>query len=308
MHVDGACYCGYLTFKAEVDPDTVAICNCTDCQKLSATAFRVVPTTARPRARMSDGHRRGLRGGLRGRLRGLRGRCRGCRSDPWRRRLRRRQGFCERVARRGSRHQKRGKEGQLSHGGVIPDATGPVQPLRTLVCAPGAVLSGTLREDIRFVVVAERVGTAHAIRAWRNPETGRDFQRGLREDARDRRFDQMALGEVRSRAACAGTCKMHVNFFRAAGHEVQLTPIGVHQRHDDGGQRAQELFVDRVRHGGPSRPHGRESAKLAEHGVDGEYRRIDPRAPSRRRRHRCILGESHFNSGKTEKSGNRVSR
>lgn len=42
MHVDGACYCGYLTFKAEVDPDTVAICNCTDCQKLSATAFRVV--------------------------------------------------------------------------------------------------------------------------------------------------------------------------------------------------------------------------------------------------------------------------
>ena len=42
MHVDGACYCGFLTFAAEVDPDPVTICNCTDCQKLSGTAFRVV--------------------------------------------------------------------------------------------------------------------------------------------------------------------------------------------------------------------------------------------------------------------------
>lgn len=42
MKVDGTCYCGYLTFEAEIDPDTVVICNCTDCQHLSGTAFRVV--------------------------------------------------------------------------------------------------------------------------------------------------------------------------------------------------------------------------------------------------------------------------
>ncbi len=42
MKVDGACYCGYLTFGAEIDPQDVAICNCTDCQRLSGTAFRVV--------------------------------------------------------------------------------------------------------------------------------------------------------------------------------------------------------------------------------------------------------------------------
>lgn len=42
MNVDGACYCGYLTFQAEIDPETVELCNCTDCQHISSSAFRVV--------------------------------------------------------------------------------------------------------------------------------------------------------------------------------------------------------------------------------------------------------------------------
>ena len=42
MKVDGACHCGYLTFKAEVDPATVIVCHCTDCQILSGSAFRIV--------------------------------------------------------------------------------------------------------------------------------------------------------------------------------------------------------------------------------------------------------------------------
>jgi hypothetical protein len=42
MKVDGACYCGYLTFSAEIDPNEVMLCNCTDCQRFSGTAFRVV--------------------------------------------------------------------------------------------------------------------------------------------------------------------------------------------------------------------------------------------------------------------------
>lgn len=42
MHVDGSCHCGRITFRAEIDPERARICHCTDCQKLSGSAFRVV--------------------------------------------------------------------------------------------------------------------------------------------------------------------------------------------------------------------------------------------------------------------------
>ena len=42
MHVHGQCHCGAIRFEAEVDPESVVICHCTDCQTLSGTAFRVV--------------------------------------------------------------------------------------------------------------------------------------------------------------------------------------------------------------------------------------------------------------------------
>jgi hypothetical protein len=42
MKMDGGCHCGHITYEAEVDPDNVAICHCTDCQTLSGTAFRTV--------------------------------------------------------------------------------------------------------------------------------------------------------------------------------------------------------------------------------------------------------------------------
>ena len=41
MHIDGGCHCGYISYEAEVDPDAVGICHCTDCQTLSGSAFRV---------------------------------------------------------------------------------------------------------------------------------------------------------------------------------------------------------------------------------------------------------------------------
>src|SRR5262249_52000891 len=44
MHVDGQCHCGAIAFTAEIDPDTTRICHCTDCQKLTGTAFRVTIT------------------------------------------------------------------------------------------------------------------------------------------------------------------------------------------------------------------------------------------------------------------------
>ncbi|WP_158747792.1 GFA family protein [Acidisphaera sp. L21] len=40
MHVDGQCHCGAIAYEAEVEPDTIAICHCLDCQRLSGAAFR----------------------------------------------------------------------------------------------------------------------------------------------------------------------------------------------------------------------------------------------------------------------------
>lgn len=42
MKVDGACFCGHLTFEAEIDPADVELCHCSDCQTMSGSAFRIV--------------------------------------------------------------------------------------------------------------------------------------------------------------------------------------------------------------------------------------------------------------------------
>ena len=41
MKVQGKCHCGAITYEAEVDPNEVSLCNCTDCQMLTGSAFRV---------------------------------------------------------------------------------------------------------------------------------------------------------------------------------------------------------------------------------------------------------------------------
>jgi len=40
MKVQGQCHCGAITYEAEVEPDTIVICHCSDCQRLSGSAFR----------------------------------------------------------------------------------------------------------------------------------------------------------------------------------------------------------------------------------------------------------------------------
>jgi hypothetical protein len=42
MKIDGGCHCGYITYEGEANPDKASICHCTDCQKLSGSAFRTV--------------------------------------------------------------------------------------------------------------------------------------------------------------------------------------------------------------------------------------------------------------------------
>src|SRR5215510_5855415 len=40
MKVTGSCHCETITYEAEVDPATVRVCHCTDCQKLTGSVFR----------------------------------------------------------------------------------------------------------------------------------------------------------------------------------------------------------------------------------------------------------------------------
>lgn len=47
MHIDGSCHCGFITFEAEIEPHTVGVCHCTDCQTLSGAPYRAsVPAPA----------------------------------------------------------------------------------------------------------------------------------------------------------------------------------------------------------------------------------------------------------------------
>jgi len=40
MKVDGQCHCGAIAYDAQVEPGTIAICHCADCQTLTGSAFR----------------------------------------------------------------------------------------------------------------------------------------------------------------------------------------------------------------------------------------------------------------------------
>ena len=40
MKVEGQCHCGAILYEAEVEPGTIAICNCADCQMQSGSVFR----------------------------------------------------------------------------------------------------------------------------------------------------------------------------------------------------------------------------------------------------------------------------
>ena len=42
MKIDGSCHCGNITYEAEIDPEKIVICHCSDCQTLSGSTFRTV--------------------------------------------------------------------------------------------------------------------------------------------------------------------------------------------------------------------------------------------------------------------------
>ncbi len=55
MKIDGGCLCGHITYEAEIDPDTVGVCHCTDCQTLSGSAFRIGVMAAEGSFEISSG-------------------------------------------------------------------------------------------------------------------------------------------------------------------------------------------------------------------------------------------------------------
>lgn len=41
MQVHGKCHCGRVSYVAEIDPQDVSICHCSDCQMMTGSAYRV---------------------------------------------------------------------------------------------------------------------------------------------------------------------------------------------------------------------------------------------------------------------------
>lgn len=55
MKIEGGCHCGQITYEAQVNPEHVGICHCTDCQTLSGSAFRVSVLAAKDNFRLLTG-------------------------------------------------------------------------------------------------------------------------------------------------------------------------------------------------------------------------------------------------------------
>jgi hypothetical protein len=58
MKIDGRCHCGYINYEADIDPDKILICHCTDCQTLSGSPFRAVAYTREDAFKLLSGELR----------------------------------------------------------------------------------------------------------------------------------------------------------------------------------------------------------------------------------------------------------
>lgn len=58
MHIDGGCHCGAIAYEAQIDPDAVSICHCTDCQVLTGSPYRVTVLVDSEAVRVTKGRPR----------------------------------------------------------------------------------------------------------------------------------------------------------------------------------------------------------------------------------------------------------
>jgi hypothetical protein len=55
MRIDGQCHCGAVSYEAEIDPEQVSICHCTDCQMLTGSPYRATAVCAAEQVRLTAG-------------------------------------------------------------------------------------------------------------------------------------------------------------------------------------------------------------------------------------------------------------
>jgi hypothetical protein len=53
MNIDGQCHCGSVTYQADIDPERVSICHCTDYQVLTGSPYRVTAICSGDQIRMT---------------------------------------------------------------------------------------------------------------------------------------------------------------------------------------------------------------------------------------------------------------
>jgi hypothetical protein len=53
MKIDGQCHCGLVTYEAEIDPQAISVCHCTDCQALTGSPYRVTVICSSEQVRMT---------------------------------------------------------------------------------------------------------------------------------------------------------------------------------------------------------------------------------------------------------------
>jgi hypothetical protein len=58
MKVEGTCHCGDIAYEADVEPNTINVCHCADCQMLTGSAFRANISSSAGTFRMMKGEPR----------------------------------------------------------------------------------------------------------------------------------------------------------------------------------------------------------------------------------------------------------
>lgn len=53
MKITGGCHCGHVRYEAEIEPERISICHCTDCQRLTGSPYRVTVITGMDAIRMT---------------------------------------------------------------------------------------------------------------------------------------------------------------------------------------------------------------------------------------------------------------
>ena len=55
MWITGGCHCKKITYEANVADDLAVICHCTDCQRLSGSAYRIVVVAPESKFKLTRG-------------------------------------------------------------------------------------------------------------------------------------------------------------------------------------------------------------------------------------------------------------